>query len=297
MSKSGGKTTKIKRSGAYLTFLRVFACFTAFLMLVLIGVEASTLISDATWRQWTPDYDFADLTATLEKSQSELTEEDYALLYAQTGLTKIGADRLWNTDSGKNRIRTIQKCYMEKVSVYRERFAPWTCWEKLEAGKNAAIGAVREGDVIVTSATHVLGFRYGHAALVVSDDGLIVEANTPGTTSHLTAVNVFNDYATFMVLRPNPEKISDETRKEVAEYAKKQLLGVPYTVFAGIFSKKNQQPLKGTQCAHVVWYAYKQFGIDLDSNGGCVVKPRDMANSEYMQIVQIYGFDPEKVWT
>lgn len=100
-----------------------------------------------------------------------------------------------------------------------------------------------------------------------------------------------------MVLRPNPEKISDETRKAVAEYAKKQLLGVPYTVFAGIFSKKNQQPLKGTQCAHVVWYAYKQFGIDLDSNGGCVVKPRDMANSEYMQIVQIYGFDPEKVWT
>ena len=107
MSKSGGKSTKIKRSGAYLTFLRVFACFTAFLMLVLIGVEASTLISDATWRQWTPDYDFADLTATFEKSQSELTEDDYALLYAQTGLTKIGADRLWNSDSGKNRIRTI----------------------------------------------------------------------------------------------------------------------------------------------------------------------------------------------
>ena len=153
MSKSGGKTTKIKRGGAYLTFLRVFACFTAFLMLVLIGAEASTLISDATWRQWTPDYDFADLTATLEKTQSELTEEDYALLYAQTGLTKIGVDRLWNSGSGKNRIKTIQKCYMEKVSVYRERFAPWTCWEKLEEGKNAAIGAVREGDIIVTSAT------------------------------------------------------------------------------------------------------------------------------------------------
>ena len=153
MSKSGGKSTKIKRGGAYLTFLRVFACFTAFLMLVLIGVEASTLISDATWRQWTPDYDFADLTATFEKSQSELTEDDYALLYAQTGLTKIGADRLWNSDSGKNRIRTIQKCYMEKVSVYRERFAPWTCWEKLEEGKNAAIGAVREGDTFSGSVT------------------------------------------------------------------------------------------------------------------------------------------------
>ena len=46
-----------------------------------------------------------------------------------------------------------------------------------------------------------------------------------------------------------------------------------------------------------MWYAYKQFGVDLDANGGCVVKPRDMANSEYMQVVQVFGFDPEKVWT
>ena len=75
MSKSGGKTTKIKRGGAYLTFLRVFACFTAFLMLVLIGVEASTLISDATWRQWTPDYDFADLTATFENRRASLPKK------------------------------------------------------------------------------------------------------------------------------------------------------------------------------------------------------------------------------
>ena len=67
-----------------------------------------------------------------------------------------------------------------------------------------------------------------------------------------------------------------------------------YATFSG---KKFQQPLKGTQCAHLVWYAYKNFGIDLDCNGGCVVKPQDMANSPYMQVVQIYGFDPEKLWT
>ena len=290
--------TKTNRGGAYLTFLQVFACFTAFLMLVLIGVEASTLISDAAWSPWYPDYEIVDLSATLAKKQSDLTEQDYALLYAQTGLTEIGVNRLLESgESGRNRIKTVQKSYMENVSVYRERFAAWTCWEKLSNGNAAAIGAVREGDIIVTSATHVLGFRYGHAALVVTDGGLIVEANTPGTTSHLTNVNVFNDYATFMILRPDPNKISDKTRKEVAEYAKTQLLGIPYTVFAGIFGKKNQQPLKGTQCAHIVWYAYKQFGFDLDSNGGCVVKPRDLANSGYMQVVQIYGFDPEKVWT
>ena len=40
----------------------------------------------------------------------------------------------------------------------------------------------------------------------------------------------------------------------------------------------------------------RRFGIDLDSDGGCIVKPQDMANSPYMQVVQIYGFDPEKLW-
>lgn len=305
MQKVNGENCKKNRDGAYLTFLRVFACFTAFLMLVLIGVETSTLICDAVWSPWSPDYAIVDLSATLAKEQSELTEEDYSLLYAQTGLTKIGVNRLLESgENGKNRIITIQKSYMQKISFERDRFAAWTCWEKLSNGNASAIGAVREGDIIVTSATHVLGFRYGHAALVVSDSdanphgGLIVEAYSPGTVSVISDIaSSFAGYASFIILRPDPEKISDETRKEVAEYAKTQLLGIPYTVFAGIFSKKNQQPLKGTQCAHIVWYAYNHFGYDLDANGGCVVKPRDMANSEYMQVVQVFGVNPEKVWT
>ena len=305
MQRVNGENNKKNRSGAYLTFLRVFACFTAFLMFVLIGVEAFTLISDAIWSPWSPDYAFTDLSPTLEKAQTELTEADYTLIYAQTGLTKIGADRLLeNGESGKNRIKTIQKSYMQKISFERDRFAPWTCAEKLTGANSSEIGAVREGDIIVTSATHVLGFRYGHAALVVSNSdlnprgGSIVEAYSPGTVSVISDIATsFDSYASFMILRPNPEKISEKTRKEVANYAKTQLLGIPYTVFAGIFRKKNQQPLKGTQCAHIVWYAYNHFGYDLDANGGCVVKPRDMANSEYMQVVQVFGFNPEKVWT
>ncbi|MDD6995555.1 MAG: hypothetical protein SPH68_03775 [Candidatus Borkfalkiaceae bacterium] len=290
------KQKKKRKVGAGRIILRVFACFFAFCFLALAGVELSTQISDKTWEQWKPSYEKADLTEILSKEQSALTEEDYAVIYAQTGLTKIGADRLIEKGK-KSKISSIQQSYFANVSVTRERFAPWTCWEKLEDGERAEIGDVRAGDIIVTSATHVLGFRYGHAALVVSDGGTILEANTPGTKSHLTNVNTFDDYATFMVLRPDPEKISDETRLAVAEYARNELVEIPYTVFAGIFRKKFQQPLQGTQCAHIVWYAYKNFGIDLDGNGGCIVKPQDMANSEYMQIVQIYGFDPEKVWT
>ncbi|MGN1061862.1 MAG: hypothetical protein ACI4RO_01925 [Candidatus Scatosoma sp.] len=291
---AGGKEKK--KAGAGKIVLRVFACFFAFCFLALAGVELSTQISDKTWDQWKPSYEKADLSAILAKERKDLTEDDYAVIYAQTGLTKIGADRMFEKGK-KDGILKIQESYFADVSVTRERFAPWTCWEKLEGGKRATIGEVRAGDIIVTSATHVLGFRYGHAALVVSDGGTILEANTPGTVSHTTGINTFDDYATFMVLRPDPEKVSDETRLAIADYARNELVGIPYTVFAGIFRKKFQQPLQGTQCAHIVWYAYKNFGIDLDSNGGCIVKPQDMANSPYMQVVQIYGFNPETVWT
>lgn len=282
----------VKPRGREVFFCVICVLFSVFLLL-FAAVETATQMSDAVWAQWTPTYGKSDLTGILSKNAAEWTEEDYAEIYAQTGLTKIGADRL--LESGQvEKIKSIQESYFLPREVKRDRFAPWTCWEKVN--KAAEFGAVRAGDIIVTSATHVLGFRYGHAALIVSDGGAIVEANTPGTKSHRTALSVFDNYATFMILRPDPQKISDEMRLSIAKYAEENLLGIDYTVFAGIFSKKNQQPLKGTQCAHLVWYAYMQFGYDLDSNGGPIVKPQDMANSEYLQVVQVYGFDPETLW-
>lgn len=49
-------------------------------------------------------------------------------------------------------------------------------------------------------------------------------------------------------------------------------------------------------CSHVLWYAFKQFGINLDSNGGLLVMPRDIARSPHLELVQNFGFDPEKLW-
>lgn len=289
---AGRSTSRIKTGAAEIIF-RV-ACFVlSFCLLALAGVETATQLSDCTWAQWTPNYEKIDLSPVLEKPFGEWTDEDFATIYAQTGLTKIGAERL--ISAGKTeKIKRVQDSYFLQREVTRERFAPWTCWEKIDV--SAAFGEVRAGDIIVTSATHVIGYRYGHAALVVSDDGSIVEANTPGSKSHLTSIAVFDDYATFMILRPDPEKIPAESSVKIANYAKENLLDIPYTVFAGILSKKNQRPLQGTQCAHLVWYAYMQFGYDIDSNGGQIVKPQDMANSEYMQVVQVYGFDPETLW-
>ena len=45
-----------------------------------------------------------------------------------------------------------------------------------------------------------------------------------------------------------------------------------------------------------MWYAYNAFGVDLDSNGGLVVTPRNIANSPLVEVVQVFGIDPVKLW-
>ena len=54
--------------------------------------------------------------------------------------------------------------------------------------------------------------------------------------------------------------------------------------------------LKKTQCSHLVWYPYAQFGYDIDSDGSWLVTPKDITNSEYLEVVQVYGVDPEEIW-
>ena len=135
---------KNKTAGAGEIVFRVLCFILSFCLLALSGVEAATQFSDSAWEQWTPDYEKADLTDVLEKGAGNLTEEDYSLIYAQTGLTKIGTDRLLEKGD-RNKIARIQESYFKKREVVRERFAPWTCWEKIE-DDYAVIGEVRAGD-------------------------------------------------------------------------------------------------------------------------------------------------------
>ena len=71
-------------------------------------------------------------------------------------------------------------------------------------------------------------------------------------------------------------------------------MGIPYDAFAGVITHKNTIPR--TQCAHIVWYAYKQFGVDLVSENKLMILPYDLANSDGVEVVQSFGFDPEKKW-
>lgn len=253
------------------------------------ALQLGCLYTEKSWDFWSPDYEKIDIAPILEKP--ELTAEDYEIIYRQTGLTKLAVDDYLTEGEAKEIIRT-QTFFFKKHRVDPLCFAPFTYIEYIES--YAPIAPLKDGDIIVTATTRVSWFRYGHAGLVVDGyNGVILESFAPGYPSSLGYSLAFADLANFIVLRP---KVGKPIKKQVVEYAKEHLIDLPYSMTTGIFSKKFPETPKGTQCAHLVWYAYKKFGIDLDSTGGAVVKPRDIANSNQVEVVQAFGFDLDKLW-
>ncbi len=262
-----------------------------FVVVVLGVLEIGVLYTDSTWNHWYADYERVEIAPLLEKEG--LSEEEYDLLYRQTGLTRLAIDDMRGETDGRARILQIQEIFFKEQRTERRHFAPFTYMDVVKS--STIFCDLKDGDIIVSATTSVSWWRYGHACIVV--DGklrLIAEAIGPGTKSEIASASVCDEYADFLVLRP---KVDEGTKTEIARYVKEEMLDVPYRFTVGILSKKYKEELKATQCAHFVWYAYKKFGVDLDSNGGGLVKPQDIALSNQVELVQAFGFDLEKLWS
>ncbi|MGI6748665.1 MAG: hypothetical protein ACOX4V_10625 [Anaerovoracaceae bacterium] len=182
------------------------------------------------------------------------------------------------------------ECRVQAIIVHDERMRD----ENGQLVKGFEILDVRNGDIFITKGTHSLGWRHGHAAIVTDETkGETLEAICIGEKVVLQSIDKWRTYPSFIQLRLKDYN-SIKTAK-IAEYAKKELLGLPYGLFTGIPEKKPDK-LKSTQCSHVVWYPYERFGYDLDSDGSWLVTPKDIANSEHLEIVQVYGVNPEEIW-
>ncbi len=282
----GGKKSNKKRLLALLCGILIFAAS------VLAALEIGVLYTARSWERWYADYEKQEISALLE--EEALDEEDYALLYRQTGLTPLAIDDMRGSEEGRQKILSVQRAFFAQPKVKSKRFAPFTYIEEL-VGARTAFCALHDGDIIVTANTRVSWWRYGHACIVVdAKRGLIAEAIAPGCVSEVTNVSECDRLADFLVLRP---KASKEIKAQVVQYILDEGLNIPYRFSVGIFSAKAPQSLRATQCAHFVWYAYNKFGVDLDSNGGGLVKPQDIALSNEVELVQSFGFDLEKLWS
>lgn len=280
--------------------------FLTVLLSVMIGIgslfgvmELATRQAKANWEFWYAygKYEKKDLSEVLTRFESGLSQADYDLLFAQTGLTKLGVDGLLaRGESGRKELLAIQNFYMKKHETEEDSFAPYSWIDELKGSEMGIFGALEDGDIILNATTSVSFFRFGHAVIVVDGEReIICEAYTVGTESGLHGASSAVGYlASYMVLRPT--KIPKEVRTQVADYAQESLVGLPFDFTVGVLSKKYPEQIKKTQCAHLCWYAYKRCGYDIDGNGGSVVKPRDLFLSSYMEVVQIFGFDPQKLW-
>lgn len=215
-----------------------------------------------------------------------------AKIFKYTGLSPKGAEDILK--QGKtSAFKKLNSMYFEKPVIKKEYILyPVTAQETL-TGSPVPLVPLYDGDVLITFNTHTLDWRHGHAAIVTdAKNGVILEHMSVGNSTVLSTAQKWANYPGFAVLRyPDEEKA-----KKAAQYAKEKLKDVPYSIFAGLIEKDKSKndTVSSSHCAHIVWQAYKAIGIDIDSNGGKIVTPKDIAKSNKLRLVQVFGLNPEE---
>lgn len=292
-----GKTVKKKHKKRKLWLLGSTAI--AFLLLLWgTSVEPQA--------RYLPDYAKENITPYLNKRI--LSEEDYRVLFVQTGLARPAVDAL-RAEGREAELLLLQEklfaevpiqCAANTIISREERIAEnsveadsltISAKRAVEDGKEsyAEIPYVEEGDILVTFNAHVFGWRNGHAAIVVdAENRLTLEARVLGSNSKIMSMDHWQKYPSFVVLRL--KGVDKETRAAIAEWAECEMKDKPYRLTAGWGEWLYPDTVaEGTQCAHLVWDAYQEFGYDIDSDGGLIVTPRDLYESSLLEFVQVYG--------
>lgn len=225
--------------------------------------------------------------------QVTLTEQtDYETIFLQTGLGSSAAKNLLETGEFQA-ILDAQDAFFHPPKAECTPLLGWfTREDRFVNGAGIPLADLQPGDVLVTLSTHTAGWRHGHAALVI-DENTTLESIVLGTNSTLVNAARWASYSNYAVLRI--KNVTPELQQQVTEYSKKHLLDVPYHLTSGWIGPKAPQPGDaqfGLHCSYLVWYAWNQFGYDLDSDGGRLVTAHDLLQSDLLEVVQIFGMDP-----
>lgn len=231
-----------------------------------------------------PDYERVTLTE----------DSDYKTIFQQTGLGKAAVDKLI-AENDFQAILDVQNQFFDGVEISCEPLLGWfTREDRLVEETGPNLVDLQPGDIILTLSTHSLGWRHGHAALVINEHTTL-ESAVLGQDSRLGSTKSWKTYSNYVVLRI--KDVTSEQQQEVVEYALNTLKGVPYHLTSGFIGPKApdpEDPQFGLHCSYLVWYAWNHFGYDADSDGGRLVSCYDLLHSDQLEIVQIYGMDPRE---
>ena len=227
----------------------------------------------------------------------ELTEEsDYETIFLQTGLGQSAVEKLVR-QKGFQAVIDAQTAFFNPPEAQCQELIGWITREDLyndmtSGGVKRQLVDLQPGDILISLSTHTIGWHHGHAAIVL-DQYTLIESAVLGADSQIASIADWCAYSNYAVLRI--KDVTPEQQQEVVEYCRENLAGIPYSLLSGIFGDKAPSPDSegfGLQCSYLAWYAWYQFGYDLDSDGGRIVTPYDLLHSDQVEIVQIYGMDP-----
>lgn len=228
-----------------------------------------------------------DIESIIDKET--LNDEDYEVLYNQTGLSRIGIDRLHNVYN--EYILEIQNEYFGSYKIDRNHTHLVECSCKHEnVTKHVTL---EKGDILISDAAHTSFIHFGHIEIYIGD-GKTLSLNGYDDDSNINYASDFFTRSNFLILRV--KGLSDDEINNIIDYGINNLIGIKYRILSGIITPKYPIEIKYSQCSHIIWYMFNRYGIDLDSNGGLIVTPRDIAKSDKLELVQVYGFDPVKLW-
>ncbi len=230
---------------------------------------------------FTPDYDRVTLTE----------ETDSTTLFLQTGLSPAAA-RAVLEQQGMEGLTAYQDAFFgPKETACTPMFGPFIREDRQISPVPPQMAQLQPGDILLTLSTHSAGWRHGHAALVVRADR-VLQLAVIGTRSALYETDGWLDYSQYAVLRL--KDMTPELQARLVSLTEGTLMDVPYSLLRGILGPKvpEEDGDLRLMCTSLVWYAYYQLGYDIDSDGGRIVSARDMLESPYLEVVQVYGMDP-----
>ena len=266
--------------------VKIFAVILAIVVFSLAALEGGYLYLHASHEKFTPDYQKKDISQLIKKDA--LTNQDYDTLFMQTGLSKTAVDDFLSQNNPDG-ILSAQNDFFGNYETVHQLFAPFTCCHRVD--ENITVAPIKKGDIIVSLTTHFTGFLLGHAT-IITDPYYEETAVSIGymTKSFLGDVASATNRESFVLLRYK----DGEKAAAAADYARENLVNLPYSVSVGFTTKKFPEKPIATQCGHLVWYAYKKQGIDIDSNGGPFVYPKDILKSDELEVIQVFGMNPEE---
>lgn len=268
-------------------------CLVLAALLVLIAVRAcAELMREPGMTAAQTELTQTDITALCQQVEAgtELTQEQQNLLMEQTGLGQPGLDAVLEHRDGDYLLQCQQAWFAQPETECIDNGLT-SSEELLVDTRQPQPYDLQTGDILVSFNSHTVGYRHGHAALVVDGNrGVTLEAATMGTDSMILSASHWRDYPSFVQLRLKEDSYHTQAvGQQAADTALEHLSGIPYDLFCGFFPPSLPvDPPQAVQCASLVWYAYALAGVDLHLNG-IMASPTTLINSPELEVVQAFG--------